>query len=134
MAILKIDNVGIGVKDLSLVADFFENKVGFKVDRRLHTSPPSADIHISENQYLFMFQTDSTFVPGERRADVSSNPPGLDHISFTTDDIDRTYSELKARGVTFEGEPQSWEVWGIRMVGFRDPEGNWYYLVQSLKK
>lgn len=29
-------------------------------------------------------------------------------------------------------EPQSYPVWGIRMVGFKDPEANWYYLVQNL--
>ena len=131
MAILGIDNVGVSVRDIKLVAGFFEDKVGVKVEMRLQTSPPSAHIYVGQN-YLFMFQTTSQELPNERQADVTHNPTGLDHIAFTCDNIDETYNSMFEKGVEFSGEPQSYPIWGIKMVGFKDPEGNWYYLVQNL--
>jgi uncharacterized glyoxalase superfamily protein PhnB len=35
------------------------------------------------------------------------------NMSYTCDDIDKTYEELKKRGVKFEGPPQK-QPWGLR--------------------
>lgn len=47
-------------------------------------------------------------------------------------DVDQAYASLQRRCVPFEGEPETVEAWGIRLVRFSDPEGNAYYLVQNL--
>jgi predicted enzyme related to lactoylglutathione lyase len=41
-----------------------------------------------------------------------------------SDDLDSDYNRLKEAGVTFLGEPQLIEGWGMRCVYFRDTEGN----------
>jgi predicted enzyme related to lactoylglutathione lyase len=43
-------------------------------------------------------------------------------IAFTADDVNRTYAELKAKGVEFVSPPARAD-WGTQAV-FRDPEGN----------
>jgi len=53
---------------------------------------------------------------------------GLRHVAFSVDDFDRTYSELKARGVTFEEKPV--HLPGMRLYFFQDPEGNYMHLVE----
>ena len=43
-------------------------------------------------------------------------------------DLDGDYLRLKEAGVTFIGEPQFIEEWGMRCTYFRDPEGNLFEL------
>jgi catechol 2,3-dioxygenase-like lactoylglutathione lyase family enzyme len=43
-------------------------------------------------------------------------------LFFTTDDVQATYEELKARGVEFQSEPAE-QPYGVD-VGVRDPSGN----------
>jgi len=47
---------------------------------------------------------------------------------FETADIQRTYEELKARGVEFVSPPQK-KFYGTEAV-FKDPTGNWFSLTQ----
>ena len=44
------------------------------------------------------------------------------NMSYECDDIDKTYEELKARGVEFEGAPEK-QPWGTYAI-FKDSEGN----------
>jgi predicted enzyme related to lactoylglutathione lyase len=43
-------------------------------------------------------------------------------VSFECDDVERTYGELVARGVEFQGPPQK-QAWGIFAI-LKDSEGN----------
>lgn len=126
-----IDNIGIAAQDVAAEAAFFREKLGLDVDVALDADPPSATVHLG-SQYLYVFQTGSRTGKANRSPALVDNPPGLDHISFAVADVDSAYATLKARGVEFEGEPASVESWGIRLVGFRDPEGNSFFLVQRL--
>ena len=47
-------------------------------------------------------------------------------MSYACDDIDKTYEELKGRGVEFEGPPQK-QPWG-KYAMFKDSEGNRFVL------
>src|ERR671932_281797 len=49
-------------------------------------------------------------------------------LFFTTDDIRSSYEQLKQRGVEFTQEPTE-QPYGID-VGFRDPSGNHFRLMQ----
>ena len=49
-------------------------------------------------------------------------------VFLTTDDVQASYEELKARGVEFVEEPED-RVYGIDS-GFRDPSGNSFRLTQ----
>jgi predicted enzyme related to lactoylglutathione lyase len=48
------------------------------------------------------------------------------NMSYVCDDIDKTYAEMKKRGVEFEGQPQT-QPWG-RYAMFKDSEGNRFVL------
>lgn len=128
MDIAGIDNVGIAVRDLDAVSSFFADQVGFEVTRYDDAEPPSAVVTVGE-RYMYLFRTGSETPSTARSAGLVHNPPGLDHISFRVDDMDAAYEELSARGVRFDREPTTDEQWGLRLVGFADPEGNRYFLV-----
>ena len=67
----------------------------------------------------------------KRDPSLAQNPPGIDHISFSVEDVNQMYTELKAEGVPFLGEPADQD-WGARLVGFKDPDGKNLYLLQYL--
>lgn len=131
MGIERLDNIGVAVRDVERLATFFSTQVGLPVELDLDGKPPSAQVTIGP-QYLYVFQVTSDADQAERHPDLVGNPPGIDHVSLTVDDVDRVYGELRDRGVIFDGEPVTEPAWNIRLAGFRDPEGNRYYLVQSL--
>ncbi|HKA52273.1 MAG TPA: VOC family protein [Candidatus Binatia bacterium] len=81
---------------------------------------------------LFLFQTkQASPQPVKRDPSLAQNPPGLDHISFAVEDVNQIYAELKAKGVSFLGEPADQD-WGARLVGLKDPDGNNLYFLQYL--
>lgn len=45
-------------------------------------------------------------------------------IILKVDDVDRSYMELKEKGVEFVNKPTDMTGWGMRAVHFRDPENN----------
>lgn len=52
----------------------------------------------------------------------------LSNIVFLADDVEKTYAELKGRGVEFVGEP-SRQSWGTSAI-FKDPDGT-QFLISS---
>ena len=49
-------------------------------------------------------------------------------LFFSSDDVHKSYEELKSRGVEFQGKPEE-QPYGID-VGFRDPSGNQIRMAQ----
>jgi len=52
---------------------------------------------------------------------------------FSVEDVDATYSDLQAKGVTFLTAPQDRAEWGIRTAHFRDPDHNLLEIFSPLK-
>jgi uncharacterized glyoxalase superfamily protein PhnB len=83
---------------------------------------------------LFIFQTRrGNPAAVERDFTLFQNPPGIDHISFEVQDVDRVYAEAKAKGVAFSNEPED-QSWGARMVSLCDPDGNNLYFLKWFQK
>ena len=71
----------------------------------------------------------------------SLNKDGLNAISspqhvlcFESDNVDKSYKELKKLGVKFINEPKDIPGWGCRCVHLNDPEGNIIEINQELPK
>ena len=59
---------------------------------------------------------------------LSRTQPDTIVAVIPTPDLDKDYLRLKEAGVSFLGEPQYIEAWGMRCTYFRDPEGNLFEL------
>ena len=82
------------------------------------------------NVKLFVFETSGRAQEQtSRSATLFGNSPGLDHLSLEVDDVDRTYADLRAGGVTFVSEPETYD-WGARAAAARDPDGNTVFLLR----
>ena len=113
--IKQIKFVSIPVADQNRALDFYTDKLGFTIitdqpfdekQRWIELRVPKAETRV----VLFTAEGE------EKRVGTMMN------MSYVCDDIDRTYNELKKRGVEFEGPPQK-QPWGTYAM-FKDSEGN----------
>lgn len=120
--------VTILVKDLEEAKHFYTQKLGFIVREEIEFSPG------------WKYLTVSPSPANETRLDlVKANTPeqvemigrqAANHglVMFLSDDIEKDFREMKARGVVFHGEPKP--VPGGKGVGFEDLYGNIFDLYQ----
>ena len=113
--IKQIKFVSIPVADQNRALDFYTEKLGFTIitdqpfdekQRWIELRIPKAETRV----VLFTAEGD------EKRIGSFMN------MSYTCGDIDKTYEQLKNRGVEFEGPPQK-QSWGTYAM-FKDSEGN----------
>lgn len=117
--IKQIKFVSVPVTDQNRALDFYTEKLGFTIitdqpfddkQRWIELRIPKADTRI----VLF-------------NADADRNRAGtFMNMSFECDDIQKSYEELKKRGVEFENPPKK-EHWGSYAI-FKDSEGNSFVL------
>ena len=113
--IRKLKFVSIPVRDQDRAVDFYVSKLGFAL------------------------VTDQPMGPGQRWIEIRPpkgetgvalfTPPGQENrvgtftgISMECDDVQKTYDELRAKGVEFERPPHT-EPWGVMAI-MKDSEGN----------
>ena len=120
MKILKIDHLGIAVKDLAEAVKSYE-ALGFAVDAT-HDVPTervrTAFLPAGESHLELLEPTDPTSVIArflEKRS-------GLHHVCVLVEDIDAALAELKARGVPVLDETPRIGAGGCR-VAFVHPRG-----------
>jgi uncharacterized glyoxalase superfamily protein PhnB len=133
----KIANVGVWVHDQAVALKFYTEKLGMEV-RQDVTFPEMGDFRwltvgpVGQPDVAISLIT----VPGEpvlddATAEMVRTLTAKGHTSslfFTTDDCQRDYEELSARGVEFVEKPEE-RPYGID-AGFRDPSGNHFRLTQ----
>ncbi len=118
----QIKFVGVPVRDQDKALAFWTQKIGFQV---------ATDQPMGDGQRWIELK-----VPGAQTCLVLFTPEGHEDrigtfhsISFTVDDMDRTYAELTERGVEFAQPPKK-EGWGTSAI-FKDPDGNSFVLSTS---
>ncbi len=113
--ITSIKFVSIPVRDQDRALSFYTEKLGFKVvtDQQMGEGQRWIELQIGgSGTRLVLFTPEGH----EGRAG------GVFNGAFACDNVEKTYEELKARGVEFTGEPKH-EPWGTLVV-LKDPDGN----------
>ena len=111
--------VSIPVRDQNKALEFFTQKVGFQImtdqpfgngQRWIELRIPGADTGVV------------LFTPAGQEGRIGS----FTGISFATDNVQKTFDELSARGVEFIQPPKK-ESWGTSSI-FKDVDGNAFVL------
>ncbi|HKP54797.1 MAG TPA: VOC family protein [Chloroflexia bacterium] len=125
MAIKHVSTVTIHVSDQDRALDFYVNKLGFEVRE---------DAPFGENTDLRWIEVAP---PGAHTGMVLAkgyggwtpeSVGGFAGIVFESNNIQATYEELSARGVTFT-EPPTMQPWGMMQALFQDQDGNRFVLI-----
>jgi predicted enzyme related to lactoylglutathione lyase len=113
--IKQIKFVSIPVGDQNRALDFYTDKLGFTIitDQPFDEKQRWIELRIPKAETRVVL-----FTPEGDENRIGS----FMNISFTCDEIHKTYDELKKRGVEFEGPPQE-QPWGTYAL-FKDSEGN----------
>jgi predicted enzyme related to lactoylglutathione lyase len=113
--IRRIKFASIPVRDQDRALDFYVNQLGFAVQtdqpmgpgkRWIEIRPPKGDTGLA------------LFTPDGHEDRIGS----FTGLSFECDDVQKTYDELKAKGVEFAEPPQA-QPWGMFAI-LKDSEGN----------
>lgn len=114
--------VSIPVTDQKRALEFYTKKLGFTV----YTDQP-----FSEDQRWIEMKIGGSdtkvvlFTPEAHKAWIG----GFSNITFTCDDVEKTYLEMRERGVEFT-EPPKKQPWGTFAL-FKDPDGTTFCLSSS---
>lgn len=117
---MKVRFVSIPVSDQDRSLAFYTQKLGFTVvtdqpfgngQRWIELQPPGSDILVV------------LFTPPGRQSLIGT----FQNVAFTSDDVEKEYLELSARGVEFV-EPAKRSDWGGMQAIFKDPDGNTFVL------
>jgi catechol 2,3-dioxygenase-like lactoylglutathione lyase family enzyme len=131
-----LTNVNVWVQDQDEALAFYTEKLGFELRQ---------DVTVPE---LGNFRWLTVGLPGQDVALALMDIPGppvfdadtqaklkelvakgaAGGLFFSSDDVHKSYEELKGRGVEFQGKPEQ-QPYGID-VGFRDPSGNQIRMAQ----
>ena len=120
-----VAKIGIATENQARAREFWVDTMGFEVV----TDMPYKD----DFQWLELTTPDRSVVlvigSQQAKADSTGIPDVLptSNVWFHTDDLQKTYEELKAKGVKFSQEPKEFPFgwWSV----FLDPDGNRYALV-----
>ncbi|MGQ9641587.1 MAG: VOC family protein [Candidatus Bathycorpusculaceae bacterium] len=108
--------ITFSVSDLKRSAEFYEKTLGLE-KKYAYSSYVGFQCGNLEIGLIPKFKT-------EERAELTSPS-----VEFLVDDMDKTYKELKDKGVKFIKELPD-EPWGGRQASFKDPDGNFLEIVQ----
>ncbi len=125
--VLRGHHVTLSVKNLNAAVKWYEQKLGFTETRRVVMDDGNI-------QFAFMQVSGYRIYIAQIRGSVRLEDPnqvpnhlltqGWRHVVLEVDDVDKAYKSLKARGVEFVGQPTTHNPPGIRVVYFKDLEGN----------
>ena len=121
----KLDNIGVAVTNARRTLTFFIEKLGFEGE----ASDGEGSVRLGDIS-LYIFESKVQATGAGRTTDFYANPVGLDHLAFEVEDIDKAGAEFEGRGISFDqgvqGEPGE-----FRYRGFKDPDGNMLYIIQT---
>ena len=110
--------VSVPTTDQDRALAFYTEKLGFKVvtDQPFDGNQRWIELRVGGSDTRFVLFT----------MDDGPKPGGSFNGALACDNVERTYDELKARGVEFVTPPKK-EPWGTFAI-FKDPDGNQFVL------
>lgn len=96
---IKIDHIGVAVKDLDTIRSFYEDKIGVNVSEPEvveEQKVKAAFLQIGESKIELM---ESTSPDGAVAKFIAKKGEGIQHIAFRVENIEQKLEQLKNKGV-----------------------------------
>jgi catechol 2,3-dioxygenase-like lactoylglutathione lyase family enzyme len=132
MMISAHNHTSFTVSNLEHSLEFYRNVIGMEFERRFEVQGPGVSTMSVSDAHLkiafvslgeFRLELIEYVSPPGKQLDMATNNVGSAHIAFSTADVDKTYEELKAKGVRFKGAPARSKPDRPRVAYFLDPDG-----------
>ena len=112
----QIDYTMVIVSDMERSIEFYRDKLGIP----LKFQSPDWTEFLTGTTTLALHGGGT---PQPRRVGSADKEAGTCSIGFNVDDVDKTYEELKAKGIDFLMPPTQREGEGIKLAVCNDPDG-----------
>ena len=121
--IFGIDHIEIVVKDIHSHVEFYK-KLGFRLLTWTDHHGGSAELQLpgSDQPIIEIHEVET------------EENPGINHISFRCDDIEKTHKELVGKGIDFEHKPHKVKPTGRTNVILRDPDGRRLQITEKIRR
>ena len=122
---MRFSNVRLLVKDFAKCFKFYTEQLGLEPSWGDENSG-YANFKVADGIKGFTLFVSDWMAPAVGNAD-KQQPVAMREklmVSFSLDNLDETFADLKAKGVTFITEPTDMPDWGMRTLYLRDPEEN----------
>jgi methylmalonyl-CoA/ethylmalonyl-CoA epimerase len=116
-----IEHVTIAAKDPKGLARWYCSTFGFKI---VYESTRSLTTYVKLGGSLLEILEAANV----DRVSHGERDPGFRHMAISVTDINKTYEDLRTRGVAFKSEPKEKE--GLWTAFLEDPEHNLLHLIQ----
>ena len=101
----RVHHIDISVEDLEKAVKYFTEKLGWKLIRRTEHMGGAVELAPAPGGVIFeLHQVTEEDKIKLKEGKREWGTPYLNHIAFEVDDVDKTYEELKAKGVPFKDE------------------------------
>lgn len=117
-----IEHTAIASPDTERLAQWYVETLGFVIN---FNSGKTFFIKAPDGTMIEIIASESGLAP------KAMKDAGLRHLALTVSDYEAAFAQLKARGVSFLGEPIVNA--DVKVAFFTDPEGNFLHIIQRLK-
>lgn len=120
---MRLDGMGLFVKDMPKMIRFYRDVLGFEITEDENTE----NVYLVKDGTLFLFYERKNFEKmTSRKYEYTNGVNGHFEIALyvdTFDEVDKEYENVITKGATSIMEPTT-EPWGQRTCYIADPEGN----------
>jgi len=120
---MRLDGIGIFVKDMKTMVEFYKSILGFEIE----WDGKESNVMMKKDGVLFMFYGRNDFEKmTNKRFNYANGINGHYEIALSVSqysDVDSVYADVISKGAESVKEPTT-EPWGQRTCYIADPEGN----------
>ncbi|MEJ2722973.1 MAG: methylmalonyl-CoA epimerase [bacterium] len=134
--IKSVDHIAVAVEDLDAAIELFEKTLGLTVGHREQMTGMDVDIATFPVGGIAIELLQGTSERSTVRKFVEKRGPGLHHVAFVVDDIEKSLAELRAKGVRLIDETprRGKENSLVAFIHPQSTQGVLYELVQPAPK
>lgn len=121
-----LHNATVWVQDVDAAIDYYVNTLGF--EKTADTPMGDSDRWVTVRPLGSVAAV--AIQPVRNRPHAGGGGQGNSGITFISTDLDKTYQELSAKGVKFDGPPEAMP-WGAKATFFSDPDGNSFFITDQ---
>ena len=131
---MELNCIRLLVKDFDKCFKFYSETLGLNVTwGKIGGDYASFDIGIPSGLSIFKSELMASAIGNSDKSLPADNREKV-AIVLKVGNVDNSYKDLSAKGVTFINEPSDMTGWGMRVTHFRDPENNLIEIWSELVK
>lgn len=128
---MKVNAIVLFVRNLEACEKFYKDALGLKIKNK-EEGFIAFELEGEQELALMSLEASSQMISKEA---IHPEKEGVHRtlLAMFVEDTDKTYKELKAKGVEFV-KPPTTQPWGQRTAYFKDPDGNFWEISHFISK